>query len=223
MRAFNSGQNDTPPSRLLGANLVVDGFPRHPEIHHCGVSTAMPSPPGCRRATRRKPPQRLLSNITFHCRVPYTEVVVGQLFARLADGKLGKEVENHLPRLFTEHSARLVRNDDREYSEPRSFDHAVATVATTDLELRFVRVRGELSIDIAIPGEHRKWQALDSALAWFDAQRGTKSHPILPNWGYEIDGSSFDWPCVDRFLADNWERMHVAAREPSISRRCDPS
>jgi hypothetical protein len=143
--------------------------------------------------------------------------VVGQLFARLADGKLGKEVEKHLPRLYTEHSARLVRNDDREYSEPRPFDRAVATVATADLELRFVRVRGELSIEIAVPGEHRKWQALDSALAWFDAQRGTKSNPILPNWGYEIDGSSFDWPCIDRFLSDNWKRMNAAARESSIS------
>lgn len=156
-------------------------------------------------------------------RFPYTEVVVGRLFARLADSKLSKEVEANLPLLFAEHDARLVRNDDREYSAPRSFDHAVATVATADLELRFVRVRGELSIDIAAPGERRKWQALDSALAWLDIQSRTKSHAVLPSWGYGADGIAFDWPCVDRFFAANWERITAAAKEPSISRRRGPS
>jgi hypothetical protein len=142
--------------------------------------------------------------------------VVSPLVARLADRKFGKEIENRLRRLATERSARLVRNDDCEYAERRSFDYAVATVATPDMNLRFVRVRGELSIDIAIPEERSRWQSLDSALAWLDAQHGAASNPILPNW---LDGGAVDWQVLDRFLADSWERIKAAATEPSIRRR----
>ena len=78
------------------------------------------------------------------------------VLARRADKKMGEDIRHHLMRLFAEHSAPLVPNDESEYRESRSFDYAVATVATPDLELRFVRVRGELSVDISLPGPHRK-------------------------------------------------------------------
>ena len=148
----------------------------------------------------------------------YTEVVVGQLFARIADAKLGKDLQNNLSRLFIERSARLVRNDESDYSEPRSFDYAVATVAAPDLHLRFVRVRGEFSIDIAVPGEPRKWDALDSALTWLDMPHGTSEKADLPNWSYGLDWRTLDWPSVDGFLADNWDRIKAAASARSSSR-----
>jgi hypothetical protein len=144
------------------------------------------------------------------------------MFARLADGKLGKEIEQNLPLLFIDRAARVAGNEDRDYAAPRAFDHAIATVCTPGLDLRFVRMRGELAIEIAVPGEPRTWQALDSALAWSDAQRGIHSQPV-PNWGPSLDGSGFDWPAIDRFFVDNWERMHAAAREPSIASRRPPA
>ena len=148
----------------------------------------------------------------------YTEVVVGQLFARIADGKLSKDLQNNLPRLFIERSARLVRNDEFDCSEPRSFDYAVATVAAPDLHLKFVRVRGEFSIDIAVPGEPRKWDALDSALTWLDMQHGTSGKASLPNWDYGSDWRTLDWASVDDFLAYNWDRIKAAASARSSFR-----
>jgi hypothetical protein len=144
--------------------------------------------------------------------------VVGKLFARIADGKLGRDIQNNLPRLFNVHSARLVRNDESEYSDPRSFDYAIATVATPDLQLRFVRVRGEFSVDVALPGEPRKWESLDSTLTWLDIRRGTSVKAALPNWDYGFDWRSLDWASVDGFLVENWEHMKAAANERSISR-----
>jgi hypothetical protein len=114
--------------------------------------------------------------------------VVGQLFARLADGKLGKDLQENLPRLFAERAARLLRNEDSVYSQPRAYEHAVARVAAPDLELTFVRGRGGFSIQGSLPGQTGKWEHLDFA-------RGA----VEP-----------DWAAMDAFLADNWERIKAS-------------
>jgi len=133
------------------------------------------------------------------------------LFARRADKKLGEDVPNRLVRLFAEHSAQVVPNEESEYREPRSFDFAVATIATPDLDLRFVRMRGEFSVDISVPNPHRKWDALDSALLWLDMQRGLRTTSDIPNWGYGLEWDSLDWWSIDRFLVENWDRLKEAA------------
>jgi hypothetical protein len=115
--------------------------------------------------------------------------VVGQLFARLADGKLGKDIQENLPRLFAESSARLLKNDDSFYAQPRAYEHAVARVAAQDLEFTFVRGSAGFSIEARIPGQSGKWEHLDFA-------RGS----VEP-----------DWPAMDDFLAENWERIRAAA------------
>jgi len=134
--------------------------------------------------------------------------------ARRADKKLGEDVRNNLLRLFTEHCAQVVQNDESEYREPRSFDYAVATVATQDLDLRFVRVRGQFSVDISVPSPHRKWDALDSALLWLDTQRGIQTTSDIPNWGYGFDWGTLDWWSIDQFLVGNWDRLKAAASIP---------
>jgi hypothetical protein len=131
--------------------------------------------------------------------------------ARRADRKLGEDVCTHLVRLFAEHSGRLVENDESEYREPRSFDYAVATVSTSDLDLRFVRVRGEFEVEISLPAPCRKWDALDSALLWLDLQRGVQTRSDIPNWGYGFDWATLDWSSIDQFLTDNWDRLKAAA------------
>lgn len=147
-------------------------------------------------------------------------VKAGNFLARRDDKKLGEDVRNNLVRLFAEHSAQVVQNDESDYTEPRSFDYAVATVATPDLDLRFVRVRGQFEIDISIPGPHRKWDALDSALLWLDMQRGVEARSDIPTWGYGFEWSSLDWWSIDQFLTENWERLKAAATaRPYLERR----
>jgi hypothetical protein len=121
--------------------------------------------------------------------------VVGQLFARVADDKLGKDVQKNLSRLFRERSAQVVPNEAAEYAVPRAFDHAVATVATTDLDLRFTRTGGEFSVDVAAPGE-RSWKS-----------------PQARTWGFGHDWTSLDWASIDSLLAEHWEDMKAAASD----------
>jgi hypothetical protein len=138
-------------------------------------------------------------------------VRVARFLARRADKKLGEDLCTNLTRLFTEHLAQVVQNDESEYREPRSFDHAVATVATPDVRLRFARVRGQFEVDISVPGLHGKWDALDSALLWLDMQQGVKTATDIPSWGYGFDWASLDWWSVDQFLVGNWDRLKAAA------------
>jgi hypothetical protein len=131
--------------------------------------------------------------------------------ARRADKTFGEDLHKNLVRLFTEHSAQVVQNDESDYREPRFFDYAVATVATSDLDLRFVRVRGQFEIDISVPSPHRRWDSLDSALLWLDMQRGVQTTSDIPNWGYGFDWASLDWRSIDQFLVENWDRLKAAA------------
>ena len=90
------------------------------------------------------------------------------------------------------------------------FDYAVATVATSDLDMRFERVRGQFDISISVPNM-RRWDALDSALLWLDMQCGNQGKTELPQWGYEFDWRTLDWSSVDQFIVENWDRLKAAA------------
>jgi hypothetical protein len=131
--------------------------------------------------------------------------------ARQADKQFSHEIGIRLVRLFAEKSAQVVRNEEFEYREPRSFDFSVATVATPDLHLRFVRVRGEFSVDISPPTAPRKWEALDSALVWLDIQQGVEAKPSVSTWNYGSEWRSLDWAAIDHFLVTNWDRLKAAA------------
>ena len=87
--------------------------------------------------------------------------MVGQLFAKLADAKLGKDLEANLPRLFAERSARVLPNPDSDYAEPRPFGHAAAIVATPDLLLRFMRTPEEFAFQVAAPADTPQWRPLE--------------------------------------------------------------
>jgi len=138
-------------------------------------------------------------------------VKVAGFFARRDDKKFGEDIRNNLVRLFAVHSAQVVQNEESDYSEPRSFDYAVAIVATPDLDLRFVRVRGQFEVDISAPRPQRRWDSLDSALLWLDMQQGGQARSDIPNWGYGFDWNSLDWNSIDRFLDENWDRLKAAA------------
>ena len=142
---------------------------------------------------------------------------LGKLLARRADKQLAKDVRNNLIDLFSEHAAKVVPNDEFVY--PRNFDHAVATVVTTDIHLRFVRARGEFSIDLALPDAPHKWESLDSALGWLEIQRGIRPTPDYPSWAYGFNWSELNWYAIDHFLSGNWDLLKEAARTPGIAGR----
>jgi len=72
-------------------------------------------------------------------------------------------------------------------------------------------VRGEFSIYISLPGPHRRWDSLDSALLWINMQQGIQIRSHLPSWGYGADWNSLDWNSIDHFLVDTWDRLKAAA------------
>jgi hypothetical protein len=128
---------------------------------------------------------------------------MGSFLDRRDDKRLAKDIRNNLVLLFAQHSAQLVPNEKSDYRGRRAFDHAIATVSTPDLRLRFTRVRGEVSIYISLT-EPRKWESLDSALLWLELQTGAQSKTYVP-------GSDYDWEAIDHFLVDNWDRIKAAA------------
>ena len=138
------------------------------------------------------------------------------LLARRADRRLAQDIRNNLDLLFKDHGAQVVPNDTSEYRDARSFDYAVATIVTEDIHLRFFRVRGEFSADLALPLLPHKWEPLDSALTWLKMRQGVNLKQDLPNWSYGFDWSSLDWRAIDRFLADHWDDLKAAASTRGI-------
>ena len=143
--------------------------------------------------------------------------MIGKYLARRDDKKFGEHLQKNLVRLFAEQSAMVVRNDESEYRNPRSFDWAVATVATPELYFRFVRVRGQFEVNIAAPNRRPKWESLDTALLWLDIQQGIRRKPDLPNWDYGLYWGNVDWSAIDRFLVENWDRLKTATRDEARS------
>jgi hypothetical protein len=123
-------------------------------------------------------------------------VVLWRLLARRADRRFGSDLQNNLILLFTEKGAQIVPNEASDYWEPRQFGLEVATVATPELYLRFVRVRGEFSASIALPAEKPRWEGIGSALVWLDMQERRTSE--LPKWDCGL-GTDPDWAAVDHF------------------------
>jgi hypothetical protein len=138
------------------------------------------------------------------------------LLARRADKRLAQDIRNNLVLLFKDHAAQIAPNDNGEYREGRSFDYAVATIVTEDIHLRFFRVRGEFSADIALPCLPHKWEPLDSTLTWLGMQQGVKLTQDLPNWTYGFDWTSLDWRAIDQFLAAHWDHLKAAASTRGI-------
>jgi hypothetical protein len=104
----------------------------------------------------------------------------------------------------------VVPNDESEYRDPRPFDYAVATAVTTHLHFRFIRVRGDFSIYIALPRPPRKWESLDSALTWLETKQGVRA----PNLAISGHGGELDWEAIDQFLDGNWDLIQAAELSP---------
>jgi hypothetical protein len=67
--------------------------------------------------------------------------------ARQNEQRFAEDVRTHLPRLFSEHGAKVIPNEGVPF--PPSFDGAYVTVAVGNLRLRFVRGRGDFSVKVA--------------------------------------------------------------------------
>ena len=93
------------------------------------------------------------------------------------------ELPDLLPLLFIEHSAKPIPNERNDDRGRRSFDYAIAAVATPDLLLRFIRVRGEIGVHTSPPNGPRKWDELDLPLG------------------------CHDWSSIDIYLSSNWKTI----------------
>jgi hypothetical protein len=100
----------------------------------------------------------------------------------------------------------FLPNDYHDRGDAKSLDFSMATVATKDFLFRFTRRRGELSVQISLPGTPRKWEGLDAALTWLDFQQALRADPSL--WG--------DLRAMDRFLHGHWNRLQLRRALSSI-------
>ena len=130
----------------------------------------------------------------------------GRLSQKL-DGRLAKEIHQNLAFLFTQKNARIVPSD--EYKVKRAFDLAVVTVATEDLRIRFVRVRGQFEVEVSSPHLLHRWEDLSSALENAELSEGASLTAVVSTRRLRSYSSYTD---VERLLRSQWL---------SLKRYCD--
>lgn len=97
--------------------------------------------------------------------------------AKKRDESLANEVRQNLPFLFTDKCGRIVSSEDSLLQ--RRFGSAIVTVATQDLWIRFVCVRGEFSLKVASAQAPYIWEDLSDALENAEMRRGVTLNDVV--------------------------------------------
>jgi hypothetical protein len=97
--------------------------------------------------------------------------------AKRYDERLANDVRQNLPFLFTEKCGQIVPSDD--YHIQRAFDLAVVTVATQDVWIRFIQVRGEFNVEVASTQPPHRWEDLSGALENAEMRRGATLNDVV--------------------------------------------
>lgn len=127
-----------------------------------------------------------------------------RMTSRRGDRKFAAQLSQDLKLLFATHDARVVQLPNSDYREGRNFDDARALAVTSDLHLRFQRVRGQLEILAASPVRPDGWIEVGTLLTWLDNRQNLA--PVqYPNF------SDSEFAVVDQFLSDKWRRLVTAA------------
>ncbi len=119
--------------------------------------------------------------------------------ARKLDARLAQRVRENLSFLFTEKNARVVPSDD--YRVARAFDLSVVTVATNDLYIRVITVRGEFDVEVASPDLPHRWEELSSAIESAKLGEGAGLKQMIAS--RRVPAYSF-YPDVERLLRSHW-------------------
>src|SRR5438309_6608286 len=138
----------------------------------------------------------------------------GRLSQKL-DGRLAKEIHQNLAFLFTQKNARIVPSD--EYKVKRAFDPAVVTVATEDLRIRFVRVRGQFEVEVSSPHLLHRWEDLSSALENAELSEGASLTAVVSTRRLRSYSSYTD---VERLLRSQWLSLKRYCDNCSNNRHC---
>ena len=111
------------------------------------------------------------------------ELCFGWLDKRIArqnEQRFAEDVRTHLPRLFSEHGAKVIPNEGVPF--PPSFDGAYVTVAVGNLRLRFVRGRGDFSVKVAsafAPNDWEDFQLVADGIGQWDTSKSRPGYYTL--------------------------------------------
>ena len=119
--------------------------------------------------------------------------------SRKLEAALVKEIRHKLGFLFLEKNARIVPNDDFEIAS--TFERSVVTVATDDLNIRFITRRGQFEVGVASSCSPHRWEELSDALENAELSEGASLKKVVTtrrsrSYSYYMD--------VERLLRSHW-------------------
>ena len=130
--------------------------------------------------------------------------------SRKLDAALAKAIRENLGFLFTEKNARIVPSDD--YRVTRAFDLSVVTVATDDLHVRFITVRGEFDVEVSSPQLPYHWEDLSSPIESAKLSEGADLNELVAtrrsrSYSFYVDVEKLlrsHWDLLTRYCRSNW-------------------
>jgi hypothetical protein len=150
------------------------------------------------------------------------ERVVGKLYrlflgwldrplAKQHEKRFREEIRNQLRFLFDDHAARVIANDGCPF--PPSFDGAYVTIAVEPLLLRFIRGRGDFSVNVASSFAPKQW--LDFQLVADGIAQWSLSEPRPHPYSLE-EFASMLRPRLDQLLEGLSEQRYEATLQNAI-------
>jgi hypothetical protein len=119
--------------------------------------------------------------------------------SRKLEAALVKEIRHKLGFLFLEKNARIVPNDD--FESASTFQLSVVTVATDDLNIRFVTRRGQLEVEVASSRSPHQWEELSDALENAELREGASLKRVVTTRRSRSYSFYMD---VERLLRSHW-------------------
>lgn len=116
--------------------------------------------------------------------------------ARKADARFNEDIRQKLPFLFTKYGATVVPTVD---PPPRAFDAAFVTLSVGNLNLRFLRARGDLAVEVSPVHLPAEWHELGLAAMVTEYPQGIGPRAKL-----------FDLNDVARLLRSKWEELNTS-------------
>jgi hypothetical protein len=126
------------------------------------------------------------------------------LVSKKGDERLATDVKQSLPFLFSEKAAKIVPSDD--YWVQRAFNLSVVTVATEDLWIRFIRVRGQFDVEVASAQPPRRWEDLSGALENVEIRQGATLNGVVATRRSRAYSCFAD---VKRLLRNRWDVLRL--------------
>jgi hypothetical protein len=121
------------------------------------------------------------------------KLIFGWWLDERSDGKLEdnfkKDLRAKVPALFSEFNGKFVPND-RKY--PRAFDYVVVSISVQGMVLRFIRGRGEFTVDVAPEASPTAWREVSEVVRrspQFSESNGVAEYWTLNSFGRFLDAN----------------------------------